>query len=149
MNRFFYALTIYIQRFDMNILLKRVFKGTDYTIGKVYIDGVLFCNSLEDTCRIVNGDCSKKIYGKTAIPEGQYSIEIIWWSKHKGFYPHLLDVPCFDGILIHGGNTAEDTLGCILLGKNTIKGQLTDSRTCFNTFMMKIDKVKNLKITIE
>ena len=117
----------------MKLNVKRIFKGDAYTIGKLYIDDLYFSDTLEDTVRIVNGDCSLKIFGQTAIPEGTYKIEIIYWEKHLGYYPHLLDVPCFSGIMMHGGNTAEDTEGCILVGVNSIKGQLTTSHQTFLT----------------
>lgn len=101
----------------IRLRLERVIKTDTYTIGNLYIDDEFFCNTLEDTCRIVNNDCSMKIYGKTAIPEGIYDIEMLWWEKHKNHYPHIKDVPCFEGILIHGGTTVEDTEGCLLIGE--------------------------------
>ena len=130
----------------MKILVKRIYRGSDYTIGHVYIDGKYFCDSLEDTCRITNGDCSKKIYGRTAIPEGIYDVEVIWWDKHNNYYPHIINVPCFEGILIHGGVDAEDTEGCILLGENKVKGQLLNC----SVYVRKITElIKNNKTTIE
>jgi hypothetical protein len=103
----------------INLLLERVIKTADYTIGNLSIDGEFFCNTSEDTCRIVANDCSMKIFGKTAIPEGSYDVEMEWRQKHQHFYPHIKNVPCFEGILIHGGNTVQDTEGCILLGEQT------------------------------
>lgn len=106
----------------MKILLKRIFKGEDYTIGHIYINGQYFADSLEDTVRDV------KIKGKTAIPAGKYSILMTYSNRFKKIMPLLVDVPGFEGVRIHSGNTPEDTEGCILVGKNTIKGQLTSSR---------------------
>jgi hypothetical protein len=106
----------------MKILLKRIFKGEDYTIGHIYINGQYFADSLEDTVRDV------KIKGKTAIPAGKYLILMTYSNRFKKIMPLLIDVPGFEGVRIHSGNTPEDTEGCILVGKNTIKGQLTSSR---------------------
>jgi hypothetical protein len=106
----------------MKILLKRIFKGEDYTIGHIYVNGQYFADSLEDTVRDV------KIKGKTAIPAGKYLILMTYSNRFKKIMPLLIDVPGFEGVRIHSGNTPEDTEGCILVGKNTIKGQLTSSR---------------------
>src|SRR5664279_42472 len=101
----------------INLLLERVIKTEDYTIGNLSIDGEFFCNTLEDTCRIKSNDCSMKIYGQTAIPEGVYDVEWMWWEKHKNWYLHILNVPCFEGILIHSGVTVNDTEGCPCVGE--------------------------------
>jgi hypothetical protein len=125
----------------------RRFKGPDYTIGSFYIDGKYFSDTLEDTCRIRGGDCSLKVYGATAIPEGRYAVEWLQWAKHENrWYPHILAVPCFTGILIHSGVTAEDTYGCLLLGENKIKGQVINGLV----YMEKLRAYKDIKdITIE
>lgn len=106
----------------MKILLKRIFKGEDYTIGHIYVNGQYFADTLEDAVRDV------KIKGKTAIPAGKYLILMTYSNRFKKIMPLLIDVPNFEGVRIHSGNTPEDTEGCILVGKNTIKGQLTSSR---------------------
>lgn len=111
-----------IKNIRMKILLKRIFKGEDYTIGHIYVNGQYFADSLEDTVRDV------KIKGKTAIPAGKYLILMTYSNRFKKIMPLLIDVPGFEGVRIHSGNTPEDTEGCILVGKNTIKGQLTSSR---------------------
>ena len=110
----------------MELVVQRRFKGPDYTIGSFFVDDEKLCDTLEHVCRIVNNDCSMKIFGETAIPEGRYQVEILWWDKHQNYYPHVMNVPCFEGILIHGGLTASDSEGCILVGENTIKGELTN-----------------------
>jgi hypothetical protein len=141
---------------DIQLKLKRVIKTDTYTIGNLSIDGEFFCNTLEDTCRIVNNNCSMKIYGKTAIPEGTYDIEMIWWEKHNNFYPHLLNVPCFEGILIHSGITANDTEGCVLVGEQkqepgTIGNGLIYMNLLREKFKDQINKIENcpsIKITI-
>ena len=111
----------------MNIIIKRIFKGPDYTIGKLYIDGKYFCDTLEDTVRAPG----VKIPGKTAIPAGKYKIKLTESLRFKKLMPRLENVPGFTGVLIHSGNTAEDTEGCILVGKNRVKGKVLDSRETF------------------
>ena len=111
----------------MNITVKRIFKGPKYTIGKLSIDGHYFCDTLEDTVR----PAGVKIPGKTAIPAGKYQIEITESIRFNRLMPIIKDVPGFSGVRIHSGNTAEDTEGCILVGKNRVKGKVLDSRKTF------------------
>ena len=105
-----------------------------YTIGRMDINGTKFSDTLEDTDRGLSQDMPIdeikriKVYGKTAIPKGTYKVSVQYWQKHKIYVPFIHDVPGFTSILIHSGNTPEDTLGCILVGENTIKGRLTNSR---------------------
>ena len=105
-----------------------------YTIGRMDINGTKFSDTLEDTDRGLTQDMQLdeikriKVYGKTAIPKGTYKVSVQYWQKHKIYVPFIHDVPGFTSILIHSGNTPEDTLGCILVGENTIKGRLTNSR---------------------
>lgn len=115
----------------MNIIIKRIFKGPDYTIGKLYIDGKYFCDTLEDTVR----PAGVKIPGKTAIPAGKYKIKLTESLRFGRLMPRLENVPGFMGVLIHSGNTAEDTEGCILVGKNRVKGKVLDSRETFAKFL--------------
>ena len=111
----------------MIIIIKRIFKGPDYTIGRMYIDGKYFCDTLEDTVRAPG----VKIPGKTAIPAGKYKIKLAESLHFKKLMPRLENVPGFTGVLIHAGSTAEDTGGCILVGKNRVKGKVLDSRETF------------------
>lgn len=135
----------------MELLLKRIAKKEDYTIGNLYVDNVFFCNSLEDTDRGLYETQSlleiqnKKVYGKTAIPYGTYKIDMNTvspkfkdrsWAKFcGGKLPRLVDVKGYEGVLIHVGNKAEDTLGCILVGRNRIKGSVVESTECFYKLM--------------
>lgn len=105
----------------MKLQLQRRFLGANYTIGSLLIDGVKFCDTLEDTVRPV------KIKHETAIAYGTYNVILNRSPKFKRDLPRLLDVPNFDGILIHRGNTAKDSSGCILLGNNTVKGKVLNS----------------------
>ncbi len=76
----------------------------------------------------------RKVYGQTAIPTGIYEVRMTYSAKYKRKMPQVMNVPAFTGIRIHSGNTAEDTLGCILLGNNTEVGKVTNSRTTCNVF---------------
>ena len=132
----------------MELELKRIARKPAYTIGRLYIDGAYFCYTLEDKDRDANrngvfDNGERKVYAQTAIPNGEYEVTMdvvsakfsaktsysSWWKSGK--LPRLLNVPHFDGILIHAGNTAADSAGCILVGRNTIVGRLTESMaTC-------------------
>lgn len=109
----------------MKLTLKRHFCGEKYTIGNLYIDNVYYCDTLEDKTR--NLPEQAKILGETAIPEGTYKIIVNMSPRLGRELPRLLDVPHFEGILIHRGNTAQDTSGCILVGENTSKGRISNS----------------------
>ena len=118
----------------MDLKLKRIFRGDKYTIGHLYIDDNYYCDVLEDVDRGLSSDMSEeqikkiKVYGKTAIPTGKYKVEVTYSPKFKRYLPILLNVRGFSGIRIHSGNTAEDTLGCLLVGFNKVKGQVINSR---------------------
>lgn len=113
----------------MQITVKRTFKGPEYTIGKLYIDGAYFCDTLEDTVR------AEKIAGKTAIPAGKYKVKKTMSPRFKTVLPEILNVPNFTGVRIHSGNTAKDTDGCLLLGLNKIKGAVLCSKNAMAFFM--------------
>src|SRR5690606_4267962 len=111
----------------------RMYRRPDYTIGSLFINGNYFCDTLEDTDRDHNkdGDLNDpgegKIYGRTAIPYGEYRVIVDKSPKFGRRLPRLLNVPHFDGILIHRGNTHHDTAGCILVGENKVKGRVINS----------------------
>ena len=137
----------------MNILLSRDFPKAGYTIGRLYIDGQFFCNTLEDTDRGLTDRMTEKqilfikIIARTAIPKGTYQIEVTYSPKYKRKMPQLMNVKGFEGIRIHSGNTADDTEGCILLGKNTRPGMVTDSRATVSEFEKRLKAAGN-KATI-
>lgn len=110
----------------MKLRVERLWKKPAYTVGRLFVDGKLFCDTLEDTVRDLSNE--KKVYGKTAIPYGKYKVVYNWSPKFGRNLPRLLNVPAFEGILIHPGNTADDSAGCILVGRNTEVGRLTESR---------------------
>jgi len=100
----------------------------------MYIDDDFQCFTLEDTER----EGKPKIPGKTAIPRGTYKITIDMSTRFKRPMPHILDVPGFDGIRIHAGNTDKDTEGCILVGRRKRDGWIEESRLAFNDLFDRI-----------
>lgn len=149
----------------MKLLLRRIFKGPRYTIGKLFINGVYECDTLEDQDRGLTSQMSleeikaKKVYGVTAIPTGTYSINMTtvspkfkdrtWAKPYKGILPRLENVKGYEGVLIHVGNKAEDTLGCILVGENKVKGQVINSTAAFYELMTVLLKAKSIGESIE
>ena len=116
----------------IKLLLKRIARKSGYTIGKLFVDGEYFCDTLEDTDRLDEGmslDEIKKLKqpGQTAIPEGSYKVIMSVSPKFKRLLPRLQNVPGFEGVLIHRGNTAKDTAGCILVGENKKVGMVLNS----------------------
>jgi hypothetical protein len=134
-------------------LVRIAFKDT-YTIGKLYADGVYVCDVIEDKDRGLDDSMglaeimSKKRYGETAIPYGHYKIEITYSPKYKRMMPEIKDVKGFSGIRIHSGNTAKDTLGCLIVGKNTVKGMVTDSRKTYSKLFALMKSEKDITIDI-
>ena len=144
----------------------RKWNRPDYCIGKLYLDNNYVCDTLEDTDRGLHQQMSeaeikaKKVYGKTAIPVGTYKVDMTtvspkfksrsWAQKNGGRVPRILNVKGFEGVLIHPGNTAEDTLGCVLLGENKVKGKVTNSQTQWLRFIKAVGiQPQQLQITRE
>lgn len=155
----------------MDLLLERKYLKEKYTIGHLSINGSYFCDILEDTVRDINRngtfDCGEfKISGHTAIPYGEYEITLDVvspkFSKYQfykdvcqGRVPRLLNVPAFDGILIHCANGPEGyklVEGCLGVGFNKIKGGLVNSKEVFIKLYNKLKTAKlkgeNIKIKI-
>lgn len=153
----------------MELKSKRIFKGGLYTISKLYVNGVYECDVLEDTDRGLSDSMElseiKKVkqYGKTAIPTGTYAIDMdtvspkfkdrSWAKVCDGKLPLLQNVKGFSGVLIHVGNTPEDTLGCLLVGFNKVKGQVVNSTAAFTKLCEKMkeahDRKESINLTIE
>lgn len=150
----------------MELLLKRIAKKPNYTIGKLYIDGKYFCDTLEDKDRgltqsMKDSEILKiKVKDQTAIPTGKYRVDMntvspkfgksSWAKLYKGIVPRLVNVPGYSGVLIHPGNTQADTSGCILLGQNKVVGQVINSQATWKTFMQKVTSCKEtVNITIQ
>lgn len=127
----------------MIITLIRKVGTKGFTEGKLYLDGVYFCDTIEDEER------AKKIQDKTAIPKGKYSVIINMSNRFKKLMPLLLNVPNYTGVRIHSGNTSEDTEGCILVGKKLKDGFVTKSRDTFKLLMKKLEGQKDITIEIK
>lgn len=128
------------------INIKRKWFTNNSTVGEMFLDHTFECFTLEDTVR----ENQEKVPNKTAIPKGRYEV-IINFSKRFGRpMPLLLSVPGFEGVRIHSGNTAEDTEGCILLGRvynDTLPNFIGESRIAFNSFYSKLeDALKTSKV---
>jgi len=152
----------------MKLTLKRIARKETYTIGRLYIDGQYYCDTIEDKDRDANrngvfDNGEKKIYSETAIPNGTYKITMKVqspkfskypnYAKCKGYLPRLLNVPSFEGVLIHIGNTANDSAGCIIVGKNKVVGKVLDSKATFWPLYDKLkaadDRGESIQITVQ
>lgn len=106
---------IYYMKNNLTIKINRYILTDEETIGKMYLNDEYFCDTLEDTYR--GQDISKiKVYGATAIPNGNYKCKLTYSTKFNNTYPELFNVPNFTGIRIHTGSSVRDTEGCILVG---------------------------------
>jgi hypothetical protein len=116
----------------------------DVTSGELFFDGQFICYSLEDKDRGLHQLMSPqsieqvKIQDKTAIPYGFYEVVIDFSNRFKKNMPHILDVPGFEGIRIHAGNTHEDTSGCILVGKGKVGDTIGMSKLAYEELFQKI-----------
>ena len=133
----------------MELLLQRIAKKSDYTIGRLFVDGRYFSDTLEDRVR----EPGVKVPGETAIPAGRYRVIVNVSPKFGRELPRLLDVPGFEGILIHKGNSARDSAGCVLPGENKEKGRVVNS-TPYELRLTKlikdaIEKGEEVWITVE
>lgn len=152
----------------MKLRVERKWPKATYTIGRLYVDDVFFCNTLEDRDRGLKQTDplefikSRKVYAETAIPKGTYGVAmnvtspkygaVAWyWKLCQGKMPRLLSVPGFEGILIHPGSTALDSAGCLLVGNNTKVGKLTESKATFEKLYKKMKSAydKGEEIAIE
>lgn len=150
----------------MKLTLKRINKTEKYTEGILYINGERFCSTIEDTDRGLTNEMSiteiqsKKVYGETAIPKGTYQITLdvvspkfkdrSWVTFCEGKLPRLLDVPGFEGVLIHVGNEASNSLGCLLVGQKTKDGWISNSTQTFKDLYYKLKQATDqITITIE
>ena len=156
----------------MILTVKRVYNCPSYCIGRLYIDGLYFCDTLEDTDRGLKKTWplsqirKVKVQGATAIPKGTYAVTLkiqspkfsafkyrVQYGFCDGYLPRILGVPGFDGCLLHIGNTAKQTEGGLLVGRNTIKGRVTDSTVTFRNLYAVLkgadDKGENISITIQ
>lgn len=138
----------------MRLTLMRIANKPNYCIGRLYIDGEYFCDVLEDCDRGLDDKMSvedikaKKVYGKTAIPTGVYNVILNYSPKYKKVMPLLQNVKGYEGVRIHSGNKPEDTLGCLLVGKNKKVGQVIDSRATYEALFKRLQQHGSDKIII-
>lgn len=132
----------------MRITLVRIANRPTYCIGKLYIDGVYQCDVIEDTDRGLDDKMKeseilkKKIKGQTAIPTGVYPVVITYSPKYKKPMPLIDKVKGYSGIRIHSGNTAKDTEGCLIVGKNKEVGKVLESRKTYNALFKILTETK-------
>ena len=128
----------------MELLLKRIARRNGYTIGKLHVNGKYVCDTIEDQDRFFYG--KPKMKGETAIPCGRYEVvqnvfsnrfgnKTFYKNLCNGYLPRLLNVPQFDGVLIHCGNSSADTEGCLIVGLNKVVGKVVDSQKTFTKLM--------------
>ena len=126
----------------MKIEVKRLYKTENSTIGELTIDGKFECYTLEDKERVV------KIKGETAISKGTYKVIINQSNRFKKPLPLLLNVPNFEGVRIHPGNSNHDTEGCILVGRTRSKDFIGQSRKAFESLFAKMKLAKEITLII-
>jgi hypothetical protein len=121
----------------MELLLKREPTIDNKTFGKLYIDGIFFCWTLEDTIR------DTKVDKMTCIWPGRYKVIIDMSTRFKRFMLHVLAVMNFSGIRIHSGNTEQDTEGCILVGFSRVSTMIMSSRKALDELQPKVQAALN------
>ena len=139
----------------MKLKRKRITIRQNYIKSKLDIDDVYIGDTIEDTVidlnensRLDNGE--KKVETITIIPYRIYEIKWTYSPRFKKYTPQLMNVPSFEGIRIHAGNTSADTEGCLILGKNKQVGKVLNSRATINKFYPIIKNAcSNGKVTIE
>lgn len=152
----------------MKILLKRIAKKATYTIGKIYVDGQYVCDCIEDKDRGLKQSMTLeqinklKVFGQTAIPTGEYKVTLnvispkysksTWYKQNANGarVPRILNVKGFDGVLIHTGNTAADSQGCVIVGVNDKVGIVSKSKETFKKLYQILQSSKDdITLTIQ
>ena len=146
----------------MKIEHVRIYNCPTYCISHIYIDGEYVCDAVEDVDRGLDQSMplkeikKRKVYKMTAIPTGTYEVTMdiqspkfsqyeYYHKQCKGYLPRLLSVPGYEGILVHCGSSAQSSAGCIIVGYNTIKGKVTDSRKACEKLMKHLKAAKVLE----
>lgn len=160
----------------MELRIDRRYKKGSYTISNLTVNDFWVCNIIEDRDRGLHKGMSLsqirslKVKSQTAIPSGRYRVTMkvvspkfsqkkYYMDFCKGRLPRVLDVPGFDGILIHAGNlntdlaTAGMSAGCLLTGINTVVGALTKTKANFEKLyklLLKADqKGEDIYLTVQ
>ena len=137
------------------LLVERLWPKKDYIIGRLYVNGVFFCNTLENPDRGLRSYMTEsqikalKIAKQTAIADGQYKVVLRQSPRFKRILPLILNVKGFSGVLFHAGNTVNDTAGCILVGKNDKKGWLSESKITEQNLVNLLKQYDNIELTIK
>lgn len=138
----------------LQVFINRLWKKEEYTIGRIYVNGEMFCNSLEDKDRGLQqgmpiGTLKKmKVQDETAIPTGTYRLRVTYSPKFKRKLIEVVDVPAFTGIRFHRGANASHSSGCVLTGMNTIKGGLTDGAKYEEELTKKVEAANEAFLTV-
>lgn len=137
----------------MKLELKRIALKPNYTIGKLFINGTYYCDTIEDKVIDLNkngkfDDGLSKVMHQTAIPYGTFKVVVNYSPKFKRELPRLLDVPYFEGILMHNGNDQNSSSGCIIVGENKTVGKVTNSTFYMNNLTARIKDAQNKGETI-
>lgn len=130
------------------VKIKRIAFKENYTIGRLYVDDIYICDTIEDKVRVLNS-AKDKVYGETAIPAGEYKADVAFSNKFRYNVVRLFGVPYFEGIYIHKGNTEKDSLGCIIVGYNDKKGWVSRPTEALNKLMAAIEGYDELKVIIQ
>ena len=139
----------------MELLLRRLYIKESYVIGKLYIDGKYYCDVVEDKDRGLTQDMPLseikkiKVMHETAIPYGEYKVVLSYSPRFKRILPAILNVPGFEGIRIHNGRDKNSSSGCLIVGRNTIKGGVTSSKEYMEKLIdiLKTANIIKIKIT--
>ena len=117
------------------------------TVGELYVNGALECFVCEDRYR---APPAVKVPGLTAIPCGKYAVRITHSPRFNRDMPLLLNVPGFEGVRIHPGNTAADTEGCLLPGRVRVANGVQESKLAYDALFAKLKADKGpIMLTIE
>jgi len=137
------------------LLVERLWPKKDYIIGRLYVNSVFFCNTLENPDRGLRSYMTEsqikalKIAKHTAISDGQYKVVLRQSPRFKRILPLILNVKGFSGVLFHAGNTVNDTAGCILVGKKDKKGWLSESKITEQNLVNLLKQYDNIELTIK
>jgi len=137
-----------------DLIVRRILKMPEFTMGELYINGKKFCNTLEDQIRDKNDDGDlddegeEKVYGQTAIPRGTYKVIVNRSNRFKRDLPLLIGVKGFEGIRMHGGNTVADTLGCILVAYNKYEQEGKIYKSASNDLVTELKKYSEIELKI-
>lgn len=132
----------------MKLLLHRQTFSDKSSVGTLYVNGLKECHTLEDRDRHLE-EGGEKVYGETAIPRNTYKVVITFSNRFKQPMPLLVDVPQFEGIRIHPGNTDQNTEGCILVGVGIGQDILYNSRQAYEKLFNKLEAAEALGEEIE